>query len=74
MPTSEDREVLKSWRASLPKATISASGFPSGYELFSETDQIFDVEGDIFIYPANGGLLVISSDGVWHGDVAPFAD
>lgn len=72
--STENQEVFENWRTQFPKATISASGFPSGYELFSETDQIFNVDGDIFIYPTNGGLLIIHSDGVWSGDVAPFSD
>ena len=70
---TESEIVFSEWFNSLPVSNAGGSGIPKGYK-FDGGLQIFRESSDIFIYPPYGGCIVLSPNGTWEGDIAPFCD
>ena len=70
----ESVEVFESWRDQLPEEHAGGSGIPKDFVFGSTDHQVFRDRDRVVIYPPDGGSIILSPDGTWVGDIAPFAD
>lgn len=71
---NESIEVFDAWLKDLPQYRSNGSGIPAGFEFESFGCIQAWQDGRIYIYPPDGGLIILNRDGTWVGDCAPFAD
>lgn len=57
----------------VPVSDITAAGFPVNTGDFPCV-AMFDVHGSFYIYPRDGGLIILRPDGTWEFEEAPMAD